>query len=405
MSVPTRLLVLALVGADGVVDAGELYDVAAELGMSDQQVRLCVKRLVAEGRFTHEGRGRAAVLRAVPGRADSPWADAAYVRHAFRQDAGLEPWDGRWRLFGFAVPESARATRDAFRETLRRLGAAPVQGGLYASPNPITAIVRDEAARLGVGSLTALTTGDLSVGGTDDPRALAAALWPLGEIAARYDRIAACRPGTGPAAAVELAAAFSAAMEPDPLLPPELLPRPWPGASARAEFARRWRGLGGTRLFPLYEVLGAGHRDVGDAVLHELRPADAVAEAGVEPGGVGLGGQDGGRVADGVHGRAHEVHAQAAAARVLGGAHAADAFGGVRAVVEDAEVAGDLAGLLARPHVEGRRFGVPPVEVGVRALLLDDEDVHAQAEDRVEGEGVQFGEGPGLDRGHGPIRA
>ncbi|GLZ80137.1 putative repressor in the phenylacetic acid catabolism [Actinorhabdospora filicis] len=255
MTVSTRLLVLALVGADGVVDAGELYAVAGELGMSDQQVRLCVKRLVAEGRFTHEGRGRSAVLRAVPGRADSPWADAAYVRHAFRQDAGLEPWDGRWRVFGFAVPERERAARDGFREALLRLGAAPVQGGLYVSPNPITGIVRDEAARLGVGALTALTTGDLSIAGTGDPLALAGTLWPLDEIAGRYERVGECRPGADPAAAVELAAAFSAAMEPDPLLPPELLPRPWAGAVARAEFARRWRALDGTRLFPLYAGL------------------------------------------------------------------------------------------------------------------------------------------------------
>ncbi|MGW1927511.1 hypothetical protein ACWCQ0_53955, partial [Streptomyces massasporeus] len=63
--IPTRTLVHALVRTDGTVDAGELYAVAGLLSMTDQQVRLCVKRLVAEGRFTHEGRGRKAVLRAV----------------------------------------------------------------------------------------------------------------------------------------------------------------------------------------------------------------------------------------------------------------------------------------------------------------------------------------------------
>ncbi|MFE6835396.1 hypothetical protein ACFVFI_11260 [Streptomyces sp. NPDC057705] len=60
----------------------------------------------------------------------------------------------------------------------------------------------------------------------------------------------------GLAQAVALAAAFSAAMVPDPLLPPELLPRA--GATARAAAAAAWDRLaaaapaGGPRLFRLY---------------------------------------------------------------------------------------------------------------------------------------------------------
>ncbi|MFE5092751.1 PaaX family transcriptional regulator C-terminal domain-containing protein [Streptomyces sp. NPDC056638] len=68
--------------------------------------------------------------------------------------------------------------------------------------------------------------------------------------------------------AVELAAEFTRAMEPDPLLPPELLPRPWPGSRARELTAACWTRLlqarleGGDstsmpRLFRLYgDVLG-----------------------------------------------------------------------------------------------------------------------------------------------------
>ncbi|MFD9378893.1 PaaX family transcriptional regulator C-terminal domain-containing protein [Streptomyces sp. NPDC059999] len=284
--IPTRLVVHALVREDGTVDAGELYEVAGALGMTDQQVRLCVKRLAAEGRFEVEGRGRRAVLRAVgPGGGLPAVPEVEYVRHAYRQDRGLEPWDGVWHVFAFAVPESARAARDALRDALTGLGAAPLQGGLYVTPNPIGPYVRARAAELGVGAaLTCLGTRDLEVGGTDDPRALAARLWPLAQIAERYEalRELASRPEPGPserepsergsseaepsdsgpvhplARAVELAAAFSEAMLPDPLLPPELLPRPWPGAAARAAAARAWDRLDSTapspgpRLFRLY---------------------------------------------------------------------------------------------------------------------------------------------------------
>ncbi|MEV5238057.1 PaaX family transcriptional regulator C-terminal domain-containing protein [Streptomyces cinnamoneus] len=291
--IPTRLLVHALVREDGSVDTGELYAVAGMLGMTDQQVRLCIKRLVAEGRFAHEGRGRKAVLRALADVTGSLAPDVAYVRHAYRQDQGLAPWDGTWHLFAFAIPESRRAARDALRDALLFLGAAPLQGGLYVSANPIEELVEAQARHLGVlGSLTLLTSTDLRVGDLTDPPALAAALWPLEEIADRYHRLAdragACRARlagpagamTGPDAgaaetgrpteverltmAVELAAEFSRAMEPDPLLPPELLPQPWPGGRARALTADCWDVLvrsvpeedvprPAPRLFRLYE--------------------------------------------------------------------------------------------------------------------------------------------------------
>ncbi|MGW7450419.1 PaaX family transcriptional regulator C-terminal domain-containing protein [Streptomyces sp. NPDC054787] len=274
--IATRTVVHALVREDGTVAGEELYEVAGLLGMSDQQVRLCVKRLVAEGRFAVEGRGRRAVLRTVGAGPGLPLVpEVEFVRHAYRQDRGLEPWDGRWHAFAFAVPESARAARDALRDALTRLGAAPVQGGLYVTPNAIGPYVRAHAAELGVSqALSCLSTRDLAVGATAEPRALAARLWPLPEIADRYEALRALAQETGPGAAeaagaaglaraVALAAAFSDAMLPDPLLPPELLPQPWPGTTARAAAAAAWARLaaaapaGGPRLFRLYgEVLG-----------------------------------------------------------------------------------------------------------------------------------------------------
>ncbi|MFD4949126.1 PaaX family transcriptional regulator C-terminal domain-containing protein [Streptomyces sp. NPDC058409] len=257
--IPARLLVHALVREDGTVDTGELYAVAGLLTMTDQQVRLCVKRLVTEGRFTQEGRGRKAVLRATAADVTGAIApDTDHVRHAYRQDHGLAPWDSTWHLFAFAVPESRRTARDALRGTLLHLGAAPVQGGLYVSANPIAELVEARARHLGVlDTVTFLTSTDLRIGDTDDPRRLAAAIWPLDEIAARHERLAAIArasadqlsQGGSPSGierltlAVELAAEFTRAMTPDPLLPPELLPQPWPGSRARRLAQECWTAL------------------------------------------------------------------------------------------------------------------------------------------------------------------
>ncbi|MGC5038577.1 PaaX family transcriptional regulator C-terminal domain-containing protein [Streptomyces sp. DT190] len=279
------MLVHALVREDGTVDAGELYSVAGLLGMTDQQVRLCVKRLVADGRFTQDGRGRKAVLRAVADPTGALAPNVEYVRHAYRQDSGNAHWDGVWHLFAFAIPESRRTTRDALRDTLLHLGAAPLQGGLYVTANPVTDVVEAHARHLGVlDSLTFLTSTDLRVGTLTDPVGLAAALWPLKEIATRYERLTAFArrclteldtlEGAGGAEhatagrlamAVQLAAEFTRAMEPDPLLPPELLPQPWPGTRARRLTADCWQRLRRTagggpespRLFRLYgDTLG-----------------------------------------------------------------------------------------------------------------------------------------------------
>ncbi|MFF7251042.1 PaaX family transcriptional regulator C-terminal domain-containing protein [Embleya sp. NPDC008237] len=267
--IPTRLLVDALVREDGTVVAEELYTVAGRLGMTDQQVRLCLRRLVAEGRFTQQGRGRKARIRAVADPTDSFAPDAEHVRYAYRQDAGLAPWDGTWHLFAFAVPETRRTARDTLRTTLLHLGAAPVQGGLYVCANPIADLVETHARALGVHeSLTSLTSTDLRIGDLRDPRALAASLWPLDDLAAGHTRLATYAEQclteldhdsspTRLTLAVTLAAEFDRAHTPDPLLPPQLLPEDWPGARARALTRACWQRLdAGTgtmpRLFTLY---------------------------------------------------------------------------------------------------------------------------------------------------------
>ncbi|WP_277441022.1 PaaX family transcriptional regulator C-terminal domain-containing protein [Streptomyces sp. SPB162] len=271
------MLVDALLREDGTVDAGELYDVAGALAMSDQQVRLCIKRLVAEGAFTHEGRGRKALLRATAETVRSIAPDVEFVRYAFQQDTGLAPWDGTWHLAAFAVPEAARAARDALREALVRLGGAVLQGGLYVSANAWESYVEDEARRLDVADrVTLLTSKDLRRGDLREPGAIARELWPQHAIADRYHRLTAVAGSrlerlNDPAElsapelltiAVEIAAEFTRAMEPDPLLPPELLPRPWAGTQARRLVSRCWSllrereragGTAGPRIFRLYE--------------------------------------------------------------------------------------------------------------------------------------------------------
>src|SRR5438552_18393744 len=237
---------------DGTVHAAELYPVAEACGQTAEQVRSCLRRLVGEGLFVRRGEGRDARFAATETGMATLGASIERTRLAYNQDAAGRGWDGRWRLVAFAVPEERRAGRDAFRDRLLPLGGAAVQGGLYVSPHPWHKDAGAEADRLGVADLvTTASTDDLEVGGERDPRELARRLWPVDELAARYhalvddwsfvlDSLAELRarkerlpdraflPG-----ALAMAVAFQAVFDDDPLLPPELLPRPWPAPAAR----------------------------------------------------------------------------------------------------------------------------------------------------------------------------
>lgn len=255
VEVPTRTLVESMLRDDATIDAGALYDVANTLGMTDQQVRLCIKRLVTDGQLIQDGRGRRAVLRATDDLRSTITPDRQYIRFMYAQDRGTAPWDGRWHVVAFAVPESVRSARDAMRDAIVALGGAAVQGGLYVSPNDWGGEIAAAAEKLAIADhVTTLTTADLTVAGISAPRALAAHLWPLDDIAEQHRRLLAfasralsalpdATPTLQQAIAIQLAAEFTRAVEFDPLLPPELLPRPWIGVAARAKVADCWAKL------------------------------------------------------------------------------------------------------------------------------------------------------------------
>jgi phenylacetic acid degradation operon negative regulatory protein len=279
VEIPTRILVLGMAHEDGTVAAAELFPVADACGLTAEQVRSCLRRLVAEGLFDRQGSGRDATFKATAAGLAALGMSLQRTRLAYAQDAAGRGWDGQWRLVAVAVPESRRAARDAFRERLRALGGANVQGGLYVSPHNWHADVSDAAERLGIiDGLTLATTPDLVVGGVHDARELARRLWPVDDLAGRYrqfverfadvpDFLVEMRtrherltetdflPG-----ALGMAVAFQDCFNDDPLLPPELVPRPWPGRAARDLIGRSRRmgialrqGGGRPSLFRLFD--------------------------------------------------------------------------------------------------------------------------------------------------------
>lgn len=256
-TIPTRLLVLGMAHRDGRIIGSELHEVTEPCGLTVDQVRSCMRRLVNEGLFERHGEGKDAIFESTP--AGDAVLSSTLRRHvlAYAQDAAGRGWDRRWRLVAFAIPESRRADRDHFRDFLLALGAAPIHNALYVSPHPWTSEVRQEIDRLGIAEFVTInSTDDLEVGMESDPRKIVEQIWDLDAIAARYnefietyravpDELEAFRrrgerlteaeflPGV-----LHIAVRFTECFASDPLLPPELLPRPWPGREAREILAR-----------------------------------------------------------------------------------------------------------------------------------------------------------------------
>ena len=252
VEIPTRVLVFGMVRPDGTVAAAELYPVAAACGQNAEQVRSCLRRLVAEGLMVREGSGRTAVYRTTE--AGDALVGGSLERHqrAYLQDSQGRGWDGRWHLAAFAIPESRRAARDRLRERLTRLGGAAVTNGLYVSPHPWEKDVKDAASALDVADrLTVASSDELEVSGVRSGPDIARMLWPVDELAAAYERFLDEFHDTVPLlerfrthhrritdteflpGALRIVVAFQEVFALDPLLPPELLPRPWPGRAAR----------------------------------------------------------------------------------------------------------------------------------------------------------------------------
>jgi phenylacetic acid degradation operon negative regulatory protein len=254
------MLVFGVARHDGTIAAADAFSVAEACQRSAEQVRSCLRRLVSQGLFVREGTGQGAVYRPTDDglRALSTMGDRAL--QARDQDLDRRDWDGRWHLVAFAVPEARRSARDALRDHLGTLGGAPVHNGLYVSPRDWSKDVAGAADDLGVAEhVTQAATDHLVVGGESDPRALASRLWRLGDLGDRYrafvDRWARVLEGLGamqrhdeplPDSAfmpgtLAMALAYKACFDADPLLPAELLPRPWPGRAARDVLARSRR--------------------------------------------------------------------------------------------------------------------------------------------------------------------
>ena len=247
--VPTRTLVLSAVDGDGLLAADPLFDLVRATGHTDKALRDCLARMVKAGSLEHlDGRGRRATYRATAAGMALVDADTGWSALAHRLDAGLEPWDGRWHLLSFEIPERQRSARDALRGLLVELGAAAVHSGLYLHAHDLSPFVSQLARHHHIEAhLSWLSTTDLTVASAVVDRQAVEEIFGLPSVAATYAAVETdlrriidhADETADPILAADMISAvvrLEDALRADPMLPAELLPAEWAGASARAAF-------------------------------------------------------------------------------------------------------------------------------------------------------------------------
>src|SRR5579872_5615351 len=227
----------AIVPRGGSVWLGTLLQFFEALDIDGSVVRTAMSRLAADGWLEREKVGRNSFYRlAASGRRTFE----AATRHIY--DSPPSDWSGRFELLLIGKA----ADRDASREALRNAGFGSPVPGVWVAPSGVE--IPEEAA-----SAIRLEVSAENESG----RRLLAASWPLDRTAAAYLKFmkafAPLSAQLGRRAKLSELEAFTArillihhyrrVVLRDPLLPPALLPRNWPGKAARRLCGDIYRGL------------------------------------------------------------------------------------------------------------------------------------------------------------------
>jgi phenylacetic acid degradation operon negative regulatory protein len=236
-----------------------LIRLLADLGLSEAAARSLLLRMRREGLLDSERAGRQARYRL------TPLVISAQDRLQ-RQMLGDRPaWAGAFSGVLFEVPERSRDFRDRLRRSAQLLGYVTLRPGLLVATTDRWEELISTLPSPPAGSQLLPMSVTLS---PDDSRRVAAELWNLEGLAARYRDVLAEAGGrtdraeARPPDPSDALAAFAAAALPmyeviasDPDLPAELLLPDWPGDQLRAALYRALQVFG-----PIIEDYVAGLR-------------------------------------------------------------------------------------------------------------------------------------------------
>jgi phenylacetic acid degradation operon negative regulatory protein len=222
-----------------------------ESGVSVGGARTAMSRLARRGVLESCRDGRHSSYRFTRDAAHELSAGGAWIA---RFGTGVNPWDGRWTLVAFSLPQEENMQRRALRGQLRWLGFAPLYDGLWVSPDALNPTVKDGLSGVSHGAMTVFRASHIELATATDRHPIEA--WDITAIAAHYEAfVRRWRPLltrvdrariTGAAAVrarTEIMETYRRIPVLDPQLPIELMPAGWPRAQTREIFVAVYDGL------------------------------------------------------------------------------------------------------------------------------------------------------------------
>jgi len=163
----------------GEIGVTGLIRLMAPLGFTPRAVRAAVARMARQGWLRTRRAGRRAFYSLTP---KGAWRVEEGVRRVYR--LAPEPWNGRWRLLTYAIPEGRRPIRDRLRRELIWLGLGPLSRSTWVTPRDLGTQLSELARAHGLDGNVAIFEAALLGPGHD--QALVRRCWDLQAIAARY---------------------------------------------------------------------------------------------------------------------------------------------------------------------------------------------------------------------------
>lgn len=227
-----------------------LVDLLGEFGVSAVGARAALSRLARRGLLEPSKSGRRTYYR-LTARADRVLSDG--IRRILSFGTQEVPWDGKWTVAAFSIPEEQRDLRHALRARLRWLGLAPLYDGVWVSPHRVAEDVLAVLGELSVPGATVFTAEVVPSGSRQrDPTEA----WDLAGLRGLYEDFVAeyqpllARARAGAVGAAEALVGRTGLMDAwrslpslDPELPRELSPAGEPRGEARALFVELYDAL------------------------------------------------------------------------------------------------------------------------------------------------------------------
>jgi phenylacetic acid degradation operon negative regulatory protein len=220
---------------------GHIIELMAGLDISAQAVRSTLSRMTRKGWLRSRREGRLSFYAITP-KTEALLAEGAQRIYQPRHD----PWDGRWHILTYTIPEKQRHLRHRLRQRLIWLGFGRLSQATWISPRDRQQEISQVVRSLGLSDQIDLLAGEYL--GFSEARDLVERCWDLKQLNRAYhDFIERHRPAWQQLVNADddalsarssfirrflLVHEYRSFPYVDPNLPPELLPDDWLGNQA-----------------------------------------------------------------------------------------------------------------------------------------------------------------------------